>query len=51
MRDWLGMLHRAVDGEQRSLIENVLKDAIPEFAIGSGPATAATTLKIEQSQT
>jgi O-antigen biosynthesis protein WbqV len=51
MRDWLGMLHRAVDGEQRSLIENVLKDAIPEFAVGAGQATVAAPLKIEQSPT
>ena len=32
MRAWLTTLHKAVDDERRSLIEVVLKDAIPEFA-------------------
>src|SRR3981081_3560480 len=31
MRNWLATLHEAVDSEKRSLIETVLKDAIPEF--------------------
>jgi O-antigen biosynthesis protein WbqV len=40
IRGWLRTLHEAIEGEQRSLIESVLKDAIPEFGSGSGPAIA-----------
>src|SRR5438477_4765837 len=31
IRKWLGRLHDAIDGDQRSLIRTVLKDAVPEF--------------------
>jgi FlaA1/EpsC-like NDP-sugar epimerase len=50
IRAWLATLHEAVDGEQRSLIESVLKDAIPEFANGAGPASRAVTAKIGQAR-
>jgi O-antigen biosynthesis protein WbqV len=50
MRSWLATLHEAVDGEQRSLIETVLKDAIPEFAVGAGPVSQSAVAKIEQAQ-
>src|SRR3984957_9441261 len=39
MRAWLATLHDAINGEQRGLIESVLKDAIPEFASGAGAAS------------
>jgi O-antigen biosynthesis protein WbqV len=48
MRAWLARLHDAVDGEQRSMIELVLNEAIPEFAAGARlpasqqPVTAKT---------
>jgi FlaA1/EpsC-like NDP-sugar epimerase len=48
MRGWLTLLHEAVKDEQRSLIEPVLKDAIPEFAIAARRATESA--KIEQAQ-
>jgi hypothetical protein len=50
MRNWLATLHEAVDSEKRSLIETVLKDAIPEFATGANPASQSATAKIEQAQ-
>jgi FlaA1/EpsC-like NDP-sugar epimerase len=50
MRNWLATLHEAVDSEKRSLIETVLKDAIPEFATGASPAGQPVTAKIEQAQ-
>ena len=50
MRAWLTTLHKAVDDERRSLIEVVLKDAIPEFAIGAGLASQSVTARIEQAQ-
>jgi FlaA1/EpsC-like NDP-sugar epimerase len=50
MRAWLTTLHEAVDGEQRSLIELVLKDAIPEFSIGTGLASQSVIARIEQAQ-
>jgi len=43
IRGWLRTLHEAIEGEQRSLIESVLKDAIPEFGSGSGPAMAISS--------
>jgi O-antigen biosynthesis protein WbqV len=48
MRGWLTLLHEAVKDNQRSLIEPVLKDAIPEFAIAARRATEPA--KIEQAQ-
>ena len=50
MRAWLTTLHKAVDDERRSLIEVVLKDAIPEFATGAGLASQPVTARIEQAQ-
>ena len=50
MRTWLATLHEAVNGEQRNLIESVLKDAIPEFATGAGAASQSAAAKIEQAQ-
>ena len=50
MRAWLTTLHKAVDDERRSLIEVVLKDAIPEFATGAGLASQSATARIEQAQ-
>ena len=50
MRAWLTTLHKAVDDERRSLIEVVLKDAIPEFATGVGLASQPVTARIEQAQ-
>jgi len=50
IRAWLATLHEAVDGEQRSLIETVLKDAIPEFVTGAGPASRSVTAKIGQAR-
>ena len=50
MRAWLTTLHKAVDDERRSLIEVVLKDAIPEFATGAGLASQSVTARIEQAQ-
>ena len=48
IREWLDRLHDAIDGDQRELIESVLKDAIPEFG-GATPATArAGVAKIAQ---
>jgi O-antigen biosynthesis protein WbqV len=47
IRGWVGKLHEAIDGEQRSLIEAVLKDAIPEFAAGARLASGSVTGKIE----
>jgi FlaA1/EpsC-like NDP-sugar epimerase len=47
VRGWVGKLHEAIDGEQRSLIEAVLKDAIPEFAAGARLASGSVTGKIE----
>jgi FlaA1/EpsC-like NDP-sugar epimerase len=47
---WLATLHEAVDGEQRSLIVSVLKDAIPEFATGAGSVSQPATAKIEQAR-
>ena len=41
MRAWLAALWEAVENEQRSLIERVLKDAIPESAGGADPARRA----------
>ena len=41
MRAWLAELQEAVENEQRSLIERVLKDAIPETAGGADPARRA----------
>lgn len=40
IRGWLRTLQEAIEGEQRSLIESVLKDAIPEFGSDSRPAIA-----------
>jgi len=50
MRAWLTTLHKAVDDERRSLIEVVLKDAIPEFATGAGLASQSAAARIEQAQ-
>ena len=50
MRAWLTTLHKAVDDERRSLIEVVLKDAIPEFATGTGMASQSVPARIEQAQ-
>ncbi len=50
MRAWLTTLHKAVDDERRSLIEVVLKDAIPEFATGAGLVSQSATARIEQAQ-
>jgi O-antigen biosynthesis protein WbqV len=50
MRGWLTTLHKAVDDERRSLIEVVLKDAIPEFATGTGLASQSVPARIEQAQ-
>ncbi len=50
MRAWLTTLHKAVDDERRSLIEVVLKDAIPEFAAGTALASQPVTARIEQAQ-
>ena len=51
IRGWLHTLHEAIEGEQRSLIEAVLKDAIPEFASGSGGQTSPPpAAKIEQAR-
>jgi FlaA1/EpsC-like NDP-sugar epimerase len=50
MRTWLTTLHEAVNGEQRSLIESVLKDAIPEFATSTNPANQFVAEKIEQAR-
>src|SRR5712671_1657873 len=50
MRAWLTTLHKAVDDERRSLIEVVLKDAIPEFATGTALASQPVTARIEQAQ-
>src|SRR6266700_7124640 len=47
---WLTTLHKAVDDERRSLIEVVLKDAIPEFATGAGLASQSAAARIEQAQ-
>ena len=41
MRGWLAALHEAVEKEQRSRIEQVLKEAIPETAGGASPARRA----------
>ena len=49
MRGWLTTLHEAVDREQRSLIELVLKDAIPEFA-DKRPVSSPATEKIAQAR-
>jgi O-antigen biosynthesis protein WbqV len=43
IRGWLRTLHEAIKGEQRSLIESVLKDAIPEFGSGSSQSMTAKT--------
>jgi O-antigen biosynthesis protein WbqV len=50
IRSWLATLHQAVNSEQRSLIVSVLKDAIPEFASGAGPANQSEPAKIEQAR-
>jgi hypothetical protein len=50
MRGWLTTLHKAVDDERRSLIEVVLKDAIPEFATGTALASQSEPARIEQAQ-
>ena len=50
MRAWLTTLHEAVNGEQRSLIEFVLKDAIPEFGTSTSPANQFVDEKIEQAR-
>ena len=50
MRAWLTTLHKAVDDERRSLIEVVLKDAIPEFATGTALASQSEPARIEQAQ-
>ena len=50
MRAWLTTLHKAVDDERRSLIEVVLKDAIPEFATGTALASQSVPARIEQAQ-
>jgi O-antigen biosynthesis protein WbqV len=47
IRGWVGELHEAIEGEERSLIEAVLKDAIPEFAAGARLASGSVTGKIE----
>jgi FlaA1/EpsC-like NDP-sugar epimerase len=47
IRGWLRTLREAIEGEQRSLIESVLKDAIPEFGTGAGPANQSVSAKIE----
>jgi O-antigen biosynthesis protein WbqV len=49
MGGWLTTLHEAVDREQRSLIEPVLKDAIPEFA-ARRPVTQSEDVKIAQAR-
>ena len=50
MRAWLTTLHEAVNGEQRGLIESVLKDAIPEFGTSTSPANQFVNEKIEQAR-
>jgi O-antigen biosynthesis protein WbqV len=50
MRAWLATLHDAINGEQRGLIESVLKDAIPEFASAAGAASRSEVAKIEQAR-
>ncbi|SHL52601.1 O-antigen biosynthesis protein WbqV [Bradyrhizobium lablabi] len=50
IRAWLATLQQAVNSEQRNLIVSVLKDAIPEFAGGAGPASQSAPAKIEQAR-
>ena len=46
IRKWLGRLQDAINGDQRSLIESVLRDAIPEFAELESPARQPGAAKI-----
>src|SRR6266403_2158369 len=43
---WLTTLHKAVADERRSVIEVVLKDAIPEFATGTALASQSVPARI-----
>jgi O-antigen biosynthesis protein WbqV len=49
VRAWLATLHQAVSGDQRSLIESVLNEAIPEFGAGVREVKSASS-KIAQAR-
>jgi O-antigen biosynthesis protein WbqV len=49
IRGWLATLHQAVSGDQRSLIESVLNEAVPEFGAGARKVKPAPS-KIEQAR-
>jgi FlaA1/EpsC-like NDP-sugar epimerase len=50
LRKWIAALERAVEADDRVSIREVLKDAVPEFAVIAGPASPSAAARIEQAQ-
>jgi O-antigen biosynthesis protein WbqV len=50
LRKWIAALERAVAQDDRVSIREVLKDAVPEFAAGTAPASQSVAARIEQAQ-
>src|ERR1700681_3757517 len=50
LRKWIAALEEAVAQDDRVLIREVLKDAVPEFAAGAAPASQSVAARIEQAQ-
>jgi O-antigen biosynthesis protein WbqV len=50
LRKWIAALEQAVKQDDRASIKDVLKDAVPEFAVGTVRANHSVTARIEQAQ-
>src|SRR5258707_1693612 len=48
LRKWIAALKQAVEQDDRASIKEVLKDAVPEFATGTIPASQSATARIER---
>src|SRR5258707_1753575 len=48
LRKWIAALEQAVEQDDRASIKEVLKDAVPEFATGTIPASQSATARIER---
>ena len=50
LRRWVAALERAIELDDRVSIREVLKDAVPEFAIDTDPVSQPEIVKIEQAR-
>jgi FlaA1/EpsC-like NDP-sugar epimerase len=50
LQKWITALEQAVEQDDRISIKEVLKDAVPEFATGTTPASQPAAVRIEKAQ-